>query len=140
MTPEQFEDQLIKHEGLVLRMYECPAGYLTIGVGHNLEALPISERAARVILQDDLEMFATVLAERHPIVQTLDPVRYYTLLNLAFNIGLSGIEKFRKMWAAVERHDYDEAANQMYDSRWRTQVGNRATELIEQMRTGEYVD
>jgi lysozyme len=140
MTPEQFENQLIKHEGLVLKMYNCPAGYLTIGVGHNLEALGISEKAARQILQDDLEMFAEQLAEKFPVVKGLDAVRYYTLLNLAFNIGIGGIEKFRKMWAAVESGDYNEAANQMHDSRWRTQVGRRADELIAQMRTGEYVD
>ncbi|WP_413910534.1 glycoside hydrolase family protein [Desulfobacula sp.] len=34
---KKIADQLIKHEGLRLKPYHCPAGKLTIGVGRNLE-------------------------------------------------------------------------------------------------------
>ena len=41
-------------EGLSLKPYRCPAGKLTIGYGHNLEANGISEEIAnqqRAVLQ-----------------------------------------------------------------------------------------
>ena len=56
---------------------------------------------------------------------------------MAFNLGYAGLLQFRQMWSALERHDYDEAARQMLDSRWAQQVGRRATELAAMMRTGE---
>jgi len=34
--------------------------------------------------------------------------------------------------------DWEEASRQFLDSRWATQVGNRATELAEIISTGEY--
>ena len=38
----------------------------------------------------------------------------------------------------MESKDYEEAANQFMDSRWSGQVGNRAKELTEMIRTGNY--
>ena len=34
--------------------------------------------------------------------------------------------------------DFDRAADEFMDSRWSEQVGNRATEVTEMIRTGEY--
>ena len=45
-------------------------------------------------------------------------------------------DQFKKMIAALEVGDYDEASAQMMDSRWATTVKTRAVELSEQMRTG----
>ena len=35
--------------------------------------------------------------------------------------------------------DWEEASEQFLDSRWADQVGNRASELAEMIRTGEYI-
>ena len=42
-------------EGLSLKPYRCPAGKLTIGYGHNLEANGISEEIANQLLHEDLD-------------------------------------------------------------------------------------
>jgi len=40
--------------------------------------------------------------------------------------------------AALERGDYARAAAEMLDSAWSAQVGDRASELADMMRTGRY--
>lgn len=42
--------------------------------------------------------------------------------------------------AALEEHDYDTAATEMLDSNWAKQVGSRAEEVTQMIKTGEYQD
>jgi len=44
------------------------------------------------------------------------------------------------MLTAIKNEEWDEAARQALDSKWAQQVGSRATELAEMLRTGEYVN
>ena len=67
----------------------------------------------------------------------LDDIRAKVVVDMRFNLGAAGFRKFRKMIAALERDDYDTAADEMVDSAWYHQVGTRARRLVEMMRTGE---
>lgn len=62
--------------------------------------------------------------------------RAEVLINMAFNMGVPGLLKFRRTLDAVRADDYDAAASHMLDSRWACQVGRRAVELARQMRAG----
>ena len=44
---------------------------------------------------------------------------------------------FHLMIAAANKGDFEEAANQLKDSVWYSQVGDRGVELVEQLRTGQ---
>lgn len=136
MTPTDFEQMLIRHEGLKLKPYHCTAGKLTIGVGRNIEDMGITEDEAIYMLRNDVARFAAELAQAKPIVKTLDDVRYYVLLNMAFNLGINRLLKFKKMWEAIEDQRYTDAALEMQDSRWCAQVGGRCSELAELMENG----
>ena len=136
MTPTDFEQMLIRHEGLKLKPYHCTAGKLTIGVGRNIEDMGITEDEAIYLLRNDVARFAAELAQAKPIVKTLDDVRYYVLLNMAFNLGINRLMKFEKMWEAIEDQRYTDAALEMQDSRWCEQVGGRCSELAELMENG----
>lgn len=125
--------------------YLCPAGVLTIGWGHNLEARPvrglgpgssISEAEADSLLRADLAELAFLLDTRMPWWRGLGPARSAVLLDMAFNLGLSGLLGFRRMLAAVRRNSFDEASSEMLDSRWAAQVGGRARELAAMMQSG----
>ncbi len=129
-------DQLLRDEGEVLTPYRDSMGYLTIGVGHNLDAKPISARASRVILEDDIMDTITDIAAHVPSASALSPVRYAVLINLAFNVGIQGLLGFRKMLAALQAGDYAEAARELLDSKYATQVGARAKRLAVQLETG----
>jgi lysozyme len=68
----------------------------------------------------------------------LDDVRRNAFLNMAFNLGTNGLLKFQKALSHAREARWDECASEMLDSKWARQVGNRAKELAEQVRTGVY--
>ena len=63
--------------------------------------------------------------------------RQRRLLDMAFNMGVPRLKKFKKMWAAVYDNDFATAAKEMLDSRWARQVKGRSTRLAHAMATGE---
>jgi len=136
---EDLIQQLIDHEGLELFPYKCTADKLTIGVGRNLEDRGISEDEAAYLLQNDIEIVERELLEAQPLVSMLDSVRQRVLVDMGFNLGTPTLMKFQNMWDAIEDEDWDEAADQMLDSRWANQVGRRAIRLADATRSGEWV-
>jgi lysozyme len=130
------EDQLILHEGLRLKPYRCTAGKLTIGVGRNLEDKGITHDEAMILLCNDIKEITGQL-ERHSWYVALGPVRRKVLIDMAFNLGMAGLMGFKQMIEALKRADYERAADEMVNSRWYRQVGERGRRLERMMRTGE---
>jgi lysozyme len=133
---EDLKEQLIRHEGLRLTVYDCPAGYKTIGVGRNLEGKGVTEEEAMYLLDNDIKDFQEGLSRELPWFDSLDECRRNILTNMAFNLGISGLLKFKNTLLAVENENWEEAASQMLDSRWAQQVGGRAAELSGLMKSG----
>ena len=150
------EDQLILHEGLRLRVYRCPAGKLTIGVGRNLDAVGIrpgetqalgltkasaiaqgiTKPQAMALLASDLDEARRCLDHLVDGWRDADRVRRKVLEDLAFNMGQSTLAKFKDMLAAVRRHDWITAAAHLKASAWFGQVGERGPRLVGMFRTG----
>lgn len=141
-------EQIKRHEGLELRTYRCSAGKLTIGYGHNLTDNPvynlqkgdkISPMMAERLLADDMYSTGRQLDDRLPWWRELDAPRQGVIMNMAFQMGVAGLCGFAKTLHAVEAGKWDEAAQEMLDSKWaREDSPNRANELARQMRTGEW--
>lgn len=132
--------QLIRHEGLRLKPYKDTVGKLTIGVGRNLDDVGISEQEAMSLLDNDIDRARIDLLKVLPWVKNLDSVRQDVLLNMAFNMGIGGLLTFKNTLAAIQNGDYADAADRMLESKWATQVGLRASELSQMMRSGHYRD
>jgi len=131
------EKMLLKHEGLRLKPYLCSEGKTTIGIGHNLDDKGITEKQAYVLLRDDIDDCIKDLAP-YTWFKDLNMPRQDALINMCFNLGINRLLKFKNMVQALEVHDYEEAAKQALDSKWATQVGKRAFELAEIIKSGEY--
>ena len=129
--------QLARHEGRRAMMYEDSLGIETIGIGHSLRR-PISDRAIEQIFADDLADTEKELLAHASWIGELDEARQGVLYNMAFNLGVAGLLAFHATLASIQRGDYFTAAAHMMDSRWARQVGIRAEELAEQMRSGEW--
>lgn len=129
---------LVKHEGLRLKPYRCTAGKLTIGVGRNLDDRGITEAEAAALLDNDVNEVWKECSSR--LAQfgfgSLDDTRQHVLLDLAFNLGVDGLLKFRKFLAALGAKDFNAASREMLDSTWAKQVGDRAVELATMMKEG----
>jgi lysozyme len=127
------EKQLIDHEGLEQKVYRCPAGKLTIGVGRNIEDKGITEEEALFLLKNDIAECEEDLRSIFSEYDTLDESRQRVLIDMRFNLGPSRFRMFKKMIAAVKGKDYSRAAAEMKDSNWYRQVGKRAETLAKMM-------
>ena len=137
MNLERIKATLTKHEGLRLQMYKCSVGIYTIGVGHNLEDKGISERAAQVMLEDDIEDAITDLERNISYFKDLPTLVQEALVNLCFNLGMPRLMQFKKTLAYLKAGKYEKAANEVLDSRYASQVGYRALEVAEMIRSAE---
>ena len=131
------EKMLILHEGEHLKPYLCPAGKLTIGVGRNLEDNGITQEESRFLLLNDIARCEREM-EQFFFCGKIGEVREAVVMDMLFNLGLPRFRTFRKMIAALDRAKYDLAADEMLDSRWAQQVGQRAIRLADMMRTGQW--
>lgn len=131
-------EMLKRHEGRSLKPYKCPAGKLTIGYGRNLEDVGISEVEAMVMLRNDIEQCYEELSV-FSWFEDLDQVRQEALINMLYNLGLPTFLQFKKTLKFVAEGKYSQAAAEMLDSKWATQVGDRANELAYMMETGDYL-
>ena len=152
-------DKLVAHEGLRLQVYKDTLGIDTIGIGRNLEGRGISEEEldwmdipnmdaiyehgiseadATYLAQNDVQIVEEELLHAHPCVESLDAVRQLVLIDMAFNLGVPRLCKFKKMWAAIHENKFDVAAKEKLDSRWANQVKSRATKLAHAMHHGEF--
>lgn len=153
-TDKRLHALVTLHEGLRLEAYLCPAGKLTIGVGHNLEANPlpglgvgavITEARAAEILADDLRDVIEELRRRIPWVEKLDEVRQAALVDMAFNLGAAGLMKFRGFLRDLQEGGFAGDSVEMFRSRWAYQVGDgpgkrrdRVDRLAEMIETGRW--
>jgi lysozyme len=131
-------EQLKRHEGFRSKPYKCSAGKLTIGYGRNLDDVGINQSEALELLRQDVARARKDVLKHISGADLLDDVRLNVLINMCFNLGIYKLLLFRKTLRAVQDFDFDKAAEEMLNSVWANQVGVRATELAEQMRTGEY--
>lgn len=141
--------QIQAAEGLRLQAYRCPAGRISIGYGHNLEAWPVPGVPARLgteitreqaerLLVADVQAVEARLDRAYPWAAELSAPRRGALLEMAYNLGLAGLGGFARLLAAVQRGDWMRAACEMLSSRWAEQVGTRAERLARQMLSGHW--
>lgn len=146
MTP--IARYIAEKEGYRERAYHCSEGYPTIGYGYKLSntkwvdlsaysAMVISEQAAAVLLQ---EKIISIISDRRMAdpLQGLIGARKAALVSMAYQLGIHGLLKFKRMLAALERREYDQAAAEAMDSLWAEQTPGRAEETAKMIMTGEW--
>jgi len=136
MNISKLRDQLMLHEGMRLKPYRCPAGYLTIGVGRNLKTRGISAAEALHLLDNDIEYYTRRTRDLFENFDDLADARQRVLVNMCFNLGYQGLAGFIELRKAIADEDYTRAAREMDASRWAAQVGQRAVELANMMIEG----
>lgn len=134
---ERLRVQVADAEGLRLTAYQDSRGVWTLGWGHNL-ANPIPRAAAILMLEADLEHAAQDVHDRLPWSLELNEPRRAVLVDMSFNLGIGGLLEFTQMLEAASLKDWTTAAAEMLDSRWATQVGDRAKRLARQMLEGTW--
>jgi lysozyme len=148
MLDHRLLESVKRHEGFRVRAYQDTESVWTIGYGHNLEAngvppeyaqhVVIEEEIAERWLRQDLED-AHAEAMLFPEYELLNSrARRNVFVEMVFNLGRPRLKNFRRMLKAIRNGDWKRVAYEMLDSRWRYQVGRRATTLANLMETGKY--
>ena len=138
---EKLIKMLKKHEGVESHAYKCSENKITIGVGRNVDksgGLGLSDDEVDYLLQNDIDRVSGELNSEYEWFAGLDDVRQDAMIDISFNLGQTRLRAFKNALAAMSKGDWRAAADEFMDSRWSAQVGNRAKELTNMIRTGEY--
>lgn len=134
--------QLYQEEGSRSHVYQDSEGWWTIGIGRLVDrrrggkGLTIEEQL--YLLRNDIAELDAALDAKIPWWKTLTEPRQSVLLCMAFQMGVPGLLSFRQTLKAVQRGDYELAAQNMLVSLWAQQTPWRAKRMSKQMRTGEW--
>jgi lysozyme len=138
------EKELRRDEGVRRNPYKDTEGYLTVGIGYNLDARPLPEGVTLPLSDKEISLLFNInivdvvkgLDMHIPWWSRLDEVRQRVMANMAFNLGIYGLLGFRNTLAFIEKGDYKAASAGMRKSKWYKQVGRRAERLAIAMETG----
>lgn len=157
---EKLTELLIKHEGCELEVYNDLVGEPTIGIGRclttkgltksecdylhlgtydknsiiaKLEVRGITKLEAEYLLSNDIDYFINELIKRLGYFERLPEMAKIVLLDMAFNLGVNGLLSFTHTLENIEHGRYITASNEMLNSKWKNQVGQRAYDLAEML-------
>ena len=127
-------ENIKKHEGFVEHVYDDSLGIPTIGYGFAIKDLILDEDIAEEILIRKLEKLKRNATARFKWLEDMPVEVQEVILNMCYQLGVTGTSKFRKAISALQEGDWEEAANEMLDSLWARQTPNRAKELSDTIR------
>lgn len=132
------------HEGLRLQVYDDATGKPikcigkpTIGYGWNLETF--TKEDAEQKLREKLLVAYNEMRTTDFWHHIKTDARQLALVDMCYNLGLTRLLGFKKMIAAIQAEDWEQAAKEALDSLWARQVGIRAERIAEMLKTGRMV-
>jgi lysozyme len=135
MHIEKLKRQIKSDEGFRQFPYRDIVGKLTIGYGFNLDDVGLSEHESEHILSLRIAQIMNRLRV-YSWFNLLCPDRKNVVINMSYQMGVSGMLKFKKMIKGIIENDFEKASNEMLDSKWAKQTPHRAKRLADIMRTG----
>ena len=141
MNLEAMKEEIKQEEGYSNKVYFDHLGYGTIGYGHLVKPLD-NFVEGKVYDNKELEKifeydFKISLQDMETITKDLDIVDQAKeiLVLMLYQLGRTKVLKFKRMFEALRKKDYDSAANEMLDSLWaKKHTPARAERLANRMR------
>ena len=155
LRAQNFYNMFVKNEGN--RSDAHPVnGVMHIGIGYNLEdednkqflkkqGIDLQELLDGRLLTDN----ETKILYNYSLTKAFNDIQKYdknfakrpepvkmALVDMSFNLGLTKLNKFVDMKAALMNNDYNAAADEMVDSKWYDDVKSRGPRMVKVMRSG----
>jgi lysozyme len=142
MNMERLLQSVKDHEGYRNKVYLDTLGKRTVGVGHLCvedfweDDKEYEEKFLMTILKHDLE---TAIKGAKELMQEygcadIDDLAKEIIVEMIFQLGKTGVSKFKNMWKALSELNYVGASFEMLDSRWAKQTPNRANGMANLMK------
>jgi len=145
MKLDILRDEIVADEGCKFEIYLDHLALKTFGIGHLIKRedpeydKPIGSRVTkeRVHQAFNLDILVTIEDCRrlYGDFDELPEECQHIIANMMFNLGYPRLSRFVGMKAGVDARDWHKAADEMVDSKWYTQVPNRAERLVQRMRS-----
>ena len=123
------------HEGFRKSVYQCTEGYDTIGYGFAIKDLEMDEDIAEEILIRKVDKLIKRVRSKFDWLDSVPREVQGVLVEMSYQMGLSGVSKFKKALHAMQMFQWKLAATELLDSRWAKQTPNRAKELSDIIRS-----
>ena len=139
MNMDRLLQSVKKHEGYRNKVYLDTLGKRTVGVGHLCvedfweDGKEYSEEMLMNILKDDLKNAIEGSERLLKDCLVLDSLAREIIIEMVFQLGETGVSKFKNMIKALKVPDYQTAAIEMLDSKWAKQTPNRAKAMSSEM-------
>ena len=139
MNMDRLLQSVKKHEGYRNKVYKDTLGKRTVGVGHLCvedfweDNKEYEEKFLMTILEHDLQ---TAIKGSDRLLRdcpVLDDLAKEIIIEMVFQLGETGVSKFKNMIKALKIPDYQTAAIEMLDSRWAKQTPERAASMSAEM-------
>jgi len=138
------------NEGRKKKPYRCSQGFLTVGVGYNIDAHPlpvemqsyldehgeITEAMIDQLLEVSIPIATEDCAALFPDFDTFSDNRKMALIDFLFNVGMKTAMQFDKSIHLINIGHWEEAAINMRKSRWAQQVKKRAVTVTKMIEEG----
>ena len=144
MNIDKLRQDLEIDEGIKHEVYLDHLNLKTVGIGHlcrqdepeyEMEVgTAVSDERVQELFERDLDMVRLDCVKLYPNFDALPEEAKQIIANMMFNMGRPRLSKFKGMKAGVDARDWNRAADEMVDSKWYTQVPNRARRLVNRMR------
>ena len=127
-------EDIKKHEGFSPVTYICPAGYETIGFGQRTKYLKCTKAQAEEWLKQSLKKIEEEVSYRFDWYFKSPQQVKNIVMNMCYQMGISGFSKFKKTIHYLETRQYEKASVEMLDSKWaKKDSPNRAKELSKRL-------
>ena len=122
-------EQIKESEGFRPTVYKCTEGYDTIGYGFAIKDLVLGEDICDMILERKIAELKLRIQQKFPFYEDMPEVVQDVIVEMCYQMGVSGFSKFRKTIDHFMRKDFKSASSEMLLSKWARQTPNRAKKL-----------
>jgi GH24 family phage-related lysozyme (muramidase) len=136
---ENLKNRIKKHEGFLDKVYLDSLGKATIGYGHLIteeddfvEGVIYDKDIFEKLFEKDFNnavQGAEELLKGYTVALLVKEI----IIEMVFQLGKTGVSKFKKMFEALKEYDYTRAAKEMLNSTWYRQTPSRCEELAKLM-------
>ncbi len=135
---ETLVEDIKKEEGYRSSVYLDTLQKPTIGYGFLIDTLELQEDICQLILMRKLEKLIKSIKFNFKWFDDMPDKVQDVIINMCYQLGVSGVSKFKKTIQFMKNKQWDRASVEMLDSKWaREQTPQRAKRLSEIVKSVE---